>query len=99
MDAMLNEIIQSIDESIQSWGGDYGACYVGITNDLERRLFEQHHVDKESRFFVHRNAGNFHRAGEVEKYFINRGCRGAPAGGTVDTTFVYAYYMTESTEP
>ena len=99
MDAMLNEMIQRIDGSIKSWGGDYGACYVGITDNPKQRLYEQHRVETKDPRTVCVDAGNVFRAREIEDYFLKLGTAGGGGGGTTESIFVCAYYMTESTEP
>lgn len=39
------------------------------------------------------------RAREIEDYFLTLGTAGRGGGGKTESTFVYAYYMTESTKP
>jgi hypothetical protein len=99
MTAIQTEIIQNIEERVNRWGG-YRACYVGITKDVERRLFQEHGVDREdpSDYFA-TDAGTFFNARAIEDYFVNQGCSGARGGGDVDTTIIYAYRKTTSTRP
>jgi hypothetical protein len=99
MAAIQGELIAKIEERVQSWGG-YAACQVGITNDPERRVFQEHGVDKENAFdYVLVDAGTFYNARAVEGYFIRQGCSGAQGGGDADTKVVYAYRKTIHTNP
>lgn len=99
MAGIQREIIERIEQHVAIWGG-YHSCCVGITNDLERRLFSEHRVDREKPSdYFYADAGTFLNARAVEDYFVARGCSGARGGGRVDTTIVYAYRMTESTSP
>jgi hypothetical protein len=99
MSAIRTELITKIEERVHAWGG-YSACNVGVTNDLERRLFSEHRVDRDKPsecFCV--DVGTFLNARAVEDYFVARGCSGARGGGDVYSTIVYAYRMTGCTEP
>ncbi len=99
MAGLEHEIIQLIQAAIDSEGAHYPAWYVGITDNPERRLYEQHRVDRQDRRTVCVNAGSFMRAREIEEYFLKLGTAGGGGGGTTESTFVYAYYRTERTEP
>ena len=90
MATIQREIIEGIEQHIETWGG-YGSCYVGITNDLERRVFQEHGVDKDNASdYVSVDAGTFFNARAVEDYFVRQGCSGAGGGGEADTTIVYS---------
>ncbi len=79
---------------------DPANCYVGITSDLERRLFREHGVDRAARKgYTHGEATSNAVARRVEQYFINLGCDGEPGGGDEESKFVYAYKKTKDTNP
>lgn len=73
-------------------GTTYNSWYVGITDDPERRLFDEHNVSKESGPWIYGKCFNDTSAREVEKALIdNLGTQGAPGGGDKNTVYVYAY--------
>ena len=69
---------------------DYSDWYVGITNDIDRRLFCEHKVDKKQDKWIHNPANGKDVAQEVEEYFLNKGMDGDTGSGNDDTTHVYA---------
>ena len=42
------QIIDSIDAFIEIRGSDYEEWYIGITDNPDKRLFDEHKVDKKS---------------------------------------------------
>lgn len=93
-----SEIKKYIKDYIDKIGGLYRTWYVGITNDPQRRLFDEHGVDRE-KWWVYATATSNAVARRVESYFINLGTGGAPGGGEEDARVVYAYKKTSSTNP
>lgn len=75
----------------------YSDFYIGITNDVERRLFGEHNVRKVNSWWIYRTAIDKSAAQIVEEYFLGKGMRGDTGGGTEDTIFVYCYEITETT--
>ena len=69
----------------------YSDFYVGITNDVDRRLFGEHNVDKEHWGWIYAQANDKNVAQLVEEYFLNKGMKGDTGGGTDDTVYVYCY--------
>lgn len=72
--------------------------YVGITDDPETRLFEQHKVDKAARNYVCYKADSEEDARDIEKIFLALGLSGGPGGGDGDTKYVYCYQITDTTQ-
>jgi hypothetical protein len=93
-----SELKSQIGSYIAQKGGAYRTWYVGITNEPDRRLFDEHGVDK-SGAWVHGSATSNTVARRVEQHFIKLGCDGAPGGGDVKSKGVYAYKKTASTKP
>jgi len=90
-------IIQEIKEYIDIAGGEYSLWYVGIATDPEKRLYEDHNVDKNG-LSIWRETENSNIAREIEKYFIEEiGTDGGTGGGDNTTKFVYAYKKTTYT--
>ncbi len=46
--ATAEQIVSKIKEYIIKHGSDYSSWYVGITSNLEERLFTEHNVDKKT---------------------------------------------------
>ena len=67
------EIIADVEEHLtKSNKRYYSDFYVGITNDIERRLFTEHNVDKKNNWWIYRTATNKTVAQSVEEYFLNK---------------------------
>lgn len=75
----------------------YSDFYVGITDNVTRRLFGEHNVDKDRGWWIWQPADSKSIAQEVENYFLDKGMKGAPGGGNDGTVFVYCYEVTQST--
>lgn len=80
-------------------GAAYKNCYVGITSDVESRLFGDHNVSKENGHWIYRTASSNSVARDVEKHFLNAGMDGSTGGGDYTSKIVYAYRKTSSTNP
>lgn len=92
------EIIKEINAHLmKSHKEYYSDFYVGITNDIERRLFVEHNVKKDNHWYIYQAAIDKSEAQTVEEYFINKGMKGDTGGGTDDSIYVYCYEITAST--
>lgn len=91
------EIIAKITEyfSFNAFS-DYSDYYVGITNDVNRRLFSEHNVSEKKDYWVWCQAENKEIAKEVEEYFLDLGMEGDTGGGTDETVVVYCYKITNT---
>lgn len=95
------EIIADIDAHLQkSKKYYYSDFYIGITNDIERRLFIEHNVKKEvgAAWWITREAINKETAQSVEEYYLDKGMQGDTGGGNDDSTYVYCYEITSTTK-
>ena len=92
------EIIQDINSHLaNSTKRYYGDFYIGITNDIDRRLFGEHNVPRNGHWRIHRVANNETHARNVEKHFLNEGMKGGTGGGGTDCVYVYCYEISNST--
>ncbi len=99
---LKKDIIKEIKDYIGAiTASEYKNWYVGITNDSERRLFgaEEHNVNKNDGAWITCPADSKQDAQEVEKYFLGLGMDGDTGGGTDDTTTVYCYKKTSTSNP
>lgn len=74
------------------FGADYITnWYVGITNDIDERLFGAHQVNRQSKGWVWRRAIDSNHARAAEAMLLKRGHDGGASGGDYTTVFVYAF--------
>lgn len=93
------QIIAAIDAHLQkSFKQYYNDFYIGITNDIDRRLFIEHNVDKNNAWWIYRDAVDKATAQAVEEYYLDKGMEGDTGGGTDDSTYVYCYQISNSTK-
>lgn len=86
---------KEIVADIEKWKTDihYNKFYVGITDNIQERLFGYH---KPNCGYIYRQADTEELARNVEKYFIKKGMQGGTGGGK-RPTFVYVYVISENT--
>lgn len=97
---MVKQTAQKIADDIYSHlNGDtnYKAYYIGITNDIDRRLFGEHNVSRKYGWWIYCDAINKDHAQAVEKYFLEKGMKGDTGGGSSDSVYVYCYKITNYT--
>jgi hypothetical protein len=90
------EIISDIEKHFN--GIEYRDCYIGITSDIEERLYKDHNVSKDSGHWIYRTANSNNTAREIEEYFIKNRMDGGGSGGNENTKIVYAYKKTAYTK-
>lgn len=94
----FNQIVADIDSHLQnSQKKYYSDFYVGITNDIERRLFGEHNVQANGQWWIYRQAIDKNTAQLVEEHYLDKGMKGDTGGGNDDSTFVYCYEITRNT--
>ena len=99
MKKIKKEIIADFDAHLRKSKKEYWVdYYVGITNDIERRLFTEHNVSRENAWWIYREAVDKATAQSVEEYYLDKGMKGDTGGGTDDSVFVYCYEITSSTK-
>jgi hypothetical protein len=92
-----DDILKEIKEYVGN--DDYSKWYVGITNDINRRLFQEHGVNKDSDCGGWCEANSKADAQTVEEYFLNAGMDGDTGGGNDDSTYVYVFRKNSHTDP
>jgi hypothetical protein len=91
---MTSESIYSelVAYMVTNFSSDYrSSWYVGITSDIDTRLFGAHRVNRLSKGWVWRQATDINHARRAEASLINRGHDGGGSGGDHTTTYVYAF--------
>ena len=76
----------------------YKDWYIGITSDIQERLFSQHKIDPAGMYIMF-DAGDEETAIDIKNYFIQLGSKGTTGDSDSSSTIVYAYLMTEETDP
>lgn len=98
MEDNYDSIVNAIDKHLSISGKKYYSdFYVGITKNVEQRLFHEHNVSKENSWWIYRIAQSDEIARQVEQHYLDLGMRGAPGGGDEDSRVVYCYVVTPTT--
>ncbi len=90
-----NQIINDIANHV----GDspYSLWYVGVAEDAEKRLFTEHKVSKTQGRWIYRPSDSDSVARKAEDYFIHKGMNGGAGGGSNQSKYTYAYFITSYT--
>ena len=83
---------------VKSGAKHYNEWYVGITSDIEQRLFGDHNVPRANHWFIYRRGGSDEVSREAEATMLEKGCQGGGGGGDESSVFVYAYKITVGTK-
>lgn len=95
----IETIKQEIETKIREncIGKFYSDYNIGITKDPEKRVFNDHNVDRSKCHWIFK-AENKQVVSDIESHFIKKGMKGG-VGGKIDDdcVFVYVYRITEHT--
>ena len=92
------QIIEFFNKHLASSGRRYYSdFYIGITNDVNRRLFQEHNVNKETMWWAYSTACTKEDAEAVERHFLEKGMKGNTGGVNDESTIVYCYAITPTT--
>ena len=93
------QIIADIDAHLsKSSAKYYKDFYVGITEDINERLFDFHQVPKKSHWYIYREATSDKESRAVEKHYLDKGMDGGDGGGDDDAVYVYCYRISNETK-
>lgn len=95
------EIIKDIEEHLKiSSKPLYSDFYIGITEDIQERLFGYHQVVDKTDWWIYCRADTEGIARDVEKFYLEKGMDGGTGGGTGkgNTQYVYCYEINEHTK-
>lgn len=90
-------IIADIDAHMKASGAANGRWNVGITADVEKRLFGDHKVHRQNDCWIYRTATNSEQARAIEAAYHRAGCKGGGGGGDHTAKIVYAYVIKSTT--
>lgn len=86
--SIVNDIVEYIRKT-NTLSTDW---YVGIAENAQARLFEEHGVNKDIDYWIYRECATADAARRVEQYFTtNYQTDGGSGGGSDASRFVYAY--------
>jgi len=92
-------IVNEINEHIKQCSGEYYSdYYVGITKDIEQRLFTDHNVKEKDACWIHNRAIDIDNSRAAEKILLDKGMQGGGGGGDDTSVYVYCYLITDYTE-
>ena len=97
MQATVQSIISEIDAHMKLSGFTNPNWYVGITSDINERLFGSHNVPRKDHWYIFRRANSDTDARNIESAYHRAGCKGSGGGGEHTTVYVYAYVITTQT--
>jgi hypothetical protein len=82
---------------MQRSGIPNASWYVGVTSDIEERLFGFHRVPRQNHWFIYRRCINANAARALETAYHRVGCKGSTGGGDESCVYIYAYVITQTT--
>lgn len=94
----FDEIIKEIEAYKREYNKkNTKRLYVGITNDVNRRLFGFHRVPRMNHWWIYCPADNVQIARNVEKHYLKKGLEGGDGGGNSESNIVYCYEISNET--
>jgi hypothetical protein len=96
MQTQTISLSSEIDAYMLKSGVRNGGWYVGITSDVEERLFGDHNVSREG-WWIHGRCSSATEARSLEAAYHRAGCKGAGGGGDNNAVHIYAYVITSTT--
>jgi len=94
----MNTIAGEIEAHMNRSGIAKNRWYVGITSDVEKRLFGDHSVPRKDHWYISRPCATASDARTIEAAFHKAGCKGDGGGGDRSSSIVYAYVITQKTK-
>ena len=98
MEQNYNEIIDRFNKHLGRSGKRYySEFYIGVSKNARKKLFEEHHVDMDSSWWIYVTAESACVAKMVEKHFLDLGMRGSNIDEDEASNMVYCYVVTPTT--
>ncbi len=94
------QVATAIRNYMLSFGNGTTEWYVGITNNIDRRLFDEHEVDETNGKYFFRDAETYESADKIERYLLTTYplLKVHHGLGAEDSTLVYIYMVAKSTK-
>ena len=75
MSPVQEEIIKAIEAHMGRYSGNPSAWYVGIADNIRKKLFEDHKVSEQNGIWIYRTLENNTKAIEIKKHLITAGLK------------------------
>jgi len=85
MNAKQLQVITAFNTYMGAPSVSYNDWYVGVAADPQKRLFNDHAVNKQLDPWIFDTCSSSWEAREIEQYFIGQGSKGGPGGGDATT--------------
>lgn len=93
----MQTIIDALEDFMRKNGQQYNQFYVGIAKDPVDRLINGHSVTENIPNLYWTAPLHTEIIRVIEKYFLDKGCKGGSGGGNYDTNYIYTYLITNTT--
>lgn len=90
-------VINEFENHMGQYAQTYGEFYCGIASDPKQRVYNDHNVDSHDPTVMIKSCNSSQTARDIEKYFLDKGCKGGDGGGNWQTTYVYVYKINPNT--
>lgn len=93
------EVIDSIHGYILKNSYTYFDWYIGLTDNAEKMLFEDHKLNQVSDMWIYEEVPSDSDAFRIREYFLNMGCAGGLIQNRKKVRYIYAYRRSSKTNP
>lgn len=93
------EVIDSIHGYILKNSYTYFDWYIGLTDNAEKTLFEEHKIDPGTDMWIFEEVPSNSDAHRIRKYFLNMGCAGGLMQNGKKIRYIYAYRRSSHSNP
>ena len=93
------EVIDSIHGFILKNSHTYFDWYIGLTDNAEKMLFEEHKLNPDSDMWIYEEVPSDSDAFRIREYFLNMGCTGGLLRYPEKTRFIYAFRRSLNSNP
>jgi hypothetical protein len=97
MNTQTLALSSEIDAHMTQSGIPNNRWYVGITSNVQERLFGYHRVSRQNDTWIYRHCLNATEARDLEAAYHRAGCKGDTGGGDATCCTIYAYVVTMAT--
>lgn len=93
------EVIDSIHGFILKNSYTYFDWYIGLTDNAEKTLFEEHKLNLGTDMWIYEEVPSNSDGCRIREYFLNMGCAGGLLRKEKKMRYIYAYRRSSKTSP
>ncbi len=93
------KVIDSIDRFIRKNSYTYFDWFIGLTDNAEKMLFEDHRLNREKDSWIYEEVPDESDAKRIQNYFLNMGCVGGIFNDHKTNKFIYVYKRSLKSNP